>query len=355
MTDDLWLDVLDGLPEAQDEEEQEVFDLDLENFGEHLETQGYRVWPDATRGGFVEAVRSEIEALHEKHALLPSENRLTTERNERGEIVGVETLAKPGVYELDILFEGKSSPHLDACPAISHFIHKLGPALAERLKMVYPRLCLTGIDQVKVQLNEGKGGCFMMHYDTSAAVSSRAVTALLYLNPDYVSGEHGGELQLFPFPLSPQSIEPRHNTFALFCSTELLHRVRPCHHRRLCLSIWFKSSESEKLWFPNRLPVLPQMVEADATLNSLFYNHQSRRLLAKVFYREEYTASFLEAFGNHASVRKALLLDKEQTDKAEVLIGPALLNRMREVLPLQPLGLVKPKPPSFHRCSFCGH
>lgn len=59
--------------------------------------------------------------MHEKRALLPSENRLTTERNESekcriiqmldkllgGEIVGVDTLAKPGVYELDILFEGK--------------------------------------------------------------------------------------------------------------------------------------------------------------------------------------------------------------------------------------------------------
>jgi len=254
------------------------------------------------------------------------------------------------------MFEGLSSPHLAACPAISHFVHKLGPVLAERLREAYPKLCLTGIDQVKVQLNEGTGGCFMMHYDTSAAVSSRAVTALLYLNSDYLSGVHGGELQLFPFPLSPVIIEPRHNTLALFCSTELLHRVMPAHHRRLCLSIWFKSSESEKLWFPNRLPILP---DADKTLNDLFYNHQSRRLLAKVFYRKEYASSFVEAFGNTWGVRKALQLDKEQTDRAEVLVGPALLKRMHEILPLPPLSLTGGnlriaealKRPS---CCFCG-
>lgn len=39
MTDDLWMDVLDGLPEAPNEEEEEVFDLELDNFGQHLETQ----------------------------------------------------------------------------------------------------------------------------------------------------------------------------------------------------------------------------------------------------------------------------------------------------------------------------
>lgn len=40
MTDNLWLDVLDGVPGAPDEEEEEeIFDLDLKNFGLHLETQ----------------------------------------------------------------------------------------------------------------------------------------------------------------------------------------------------------------------------------------------------------------------------------------------------------------------------
>lgn len=373
MIDDLWLNVLqDGLSLNEDTEEasdEEVFAIDLSNFGHHLETQGYRVWPQATRGGFAEAVRLEIETLHSRHALLPSENRLTTERNASGEIVGVETLAKTGVYELDLLFEGTSSPHLAACPAISHFIAHLGPMLAERLRQAYPKLCLTGIDQVKVQLNEGKGGCFMMHYDTSAAVSSRAVTALLYLNADYVPGEHGGELQLFPFPLAPVLVEPRHNTLAVFCSTELLHRVRPAYHRRVCLSVWFKSSESEKLWFPNKLPLLPPLTDSDKTLNNLFHNHQSRRLLAKVFYREEYAASFVEAFGNSSGVHKALQLDKVQTDKAAALVGVDLLKRMHEVLPLEPLpllgmeleqkvqpGLERPIPisESFNKCLFCG-
>jgi len=101
LEEDLWLEVLQdgvGLSESTEEEDEEVFNIELGDLGQHLETQGYRVWPGATRGGFADAVKAEIEALQEKHALLPSENRLTTERNASGEIVGVATLAKTGVY-----------------------------------------------------------------------------------------------------------------------------------------------------------------------------------------------------------------------------------------------------------------
>ena len=45
----------------------------------------------------------------------------------------------------------------------------------------------------------GQGGCFPIHTDTDAAVDSRRVTAIWYLNPGWRQGD-GGELRLYPFP-----------------------------------------------------------------------------------------------------------------------------------------------------------
>eukprot|EP00664_Eupelagonemidae_sp_cell27_P009852 gene9852-7414_t len=59
-------------------------------------------------------------------------------------------------------------------------------------------LRLDGLDQVKVQYNEGAGGCFPMHFDTRRCRQSRRhLTMVLYLNPLW-EPQHGGELRLFP-------------------------------------------------------------------------------------------------------------------------------------------------------------
>jgi hypothetical protein len=40
---------------------------------------------------------------------------------------------------------------------------------------------------IKLQYNEGLGGCFPMHLDSDAALDGRTVTAIFYLNPRYCS------------------------------------------------------------------------------------------------------------------------------------------------------------------------
>jgi Rps23 Pro-64 3,4-dihydroxylase Tpa1-like proline 4-hydroxylase len=52
---------------------------------------------------------------------------------------------------------------------------------------------------VHLCLLAGQGGCFPIHTDTDAAVDSRRVTAIWYLNPGWRQGD-GGELRLYPFP-----------------------------------------------------------------------------------------------------------------------------------------------------------
>jgi len=53
---------------------------------------------------------------------------------------------------------------------------------------------------VKLQANDGAGGCFPLHFDTGPGIGDgKRVTAIYYLNEDWEAGD-GGELVLYPFP-----------------------------------------------------------------------------------------------------------------------------------------------------------
>jgi hypothetical protein len=121
-------------------------------------------------------------------------NKLTTGCDENGMKSG-EVLAKHGIFELDLVLAWSAryrtlpyvSPRhctvadtentavseviaadaLCRCPAITRFVTEYGPAMVARLNAVCPALRLTAVDTIKVQLNEGTGGCFPMHYDTN--------------------------------------------------------------------------------------------------------------------------------------------------------------------------------------------
>ena len=223
-------------------------------------------------------------------------------------------------------------------PAIARFTTGgLGDRLAAKLNAAYPALGLRGLDTVKAQLNEGGGGCFPAHYDTSSSFSNRSITCLLYLNPSWAPGD-GGELRILPFPLASADVRPRHDRLALFCSTATLHRVMPATARRLCLSIWFRSADSATLWFPRAVPPAPAGGDG-AVLQKLWAmlaHEPSRRVLAKVFHRREYARSFADAFVGCAGLEAALNLDAMETDKAVALLEPQLQDAMRATLPLLP-------------------
>lgn len=53
----------------------------------------------------------------------------------------------------------------------------------------------------------GSGGCFPLHYDNPGPPNKRALTCLLYLNPDWKDGD-GGELCLTPFLQKERVIAP---------------------------------------------------------------------------------------------------------------------------------------------------
>eukprot|EP01052_Picozoa_sp_SAG31_P013990 SAG31_NODE_855_length_11461_cov_5.496215_10_plen_252_part_00 len=216
--------------------------IDLGTFSDRLLANGFATF-DGVSGGTDWAckVALEIEHLHSCKLLMPSLNKLTTQREQPGSgvsaaagtLTGVRTagqiIPKPHVFELDLVLANKvvAPAALERCPAVKKFVNAYGPALVQRLNAVCPQLRLTGIDTIKVQLNEGSGGCFPMHYDTSSAISNRAVTALIYLNPDWTES-HGGHLRLYPFPLEPTNVQPIFDRMAgkcVSCIAALLLRI----------------------------------------------------------------------------------------------------------------------------------
>ncbi|KAK2078875.1 hypothetical protein QBZ16_002565 [Prototheca wickerhamii] len=77
---------------------------------------------------------------------------------------------------------------------------------------------------IKAQRNTG--GCFPVHTDSDVGVDGRAVTALVYLNPEWAP-QDGGQLRLYPWPMPPVDVAPLNDRMVLFASKTLLHSAGP--------------------------------------------------------------------------------------------------------------------------------
>ena len=201
--------------------------LSAGDLSERLHSEGYALCEGAAAASWCSSVASEITALHTVHSLLlPSLNRVATSRGQQP--AGHAALPptgvvchKEGVFELDLVFEGRlgRGDALDLCPALHAWWHgSHGATLCAQINAVAPWLQLTHLDTVKLQFNEGRGGCFPFHFDTTAETSGRTLTAILYL-ADRWEPRHGGELRLLPFPMAPVDIAP----------LGALHRCFPIH------------------------------------------------------------------------------------------------------------------------------
>ena len=145
---------------------------------------------------------------------------------------------------------------------------------------------------VKLQHNRGGGGCFPLHYDNPGPPSNRALTCILYLNPDWSMGD-GGELQLVPFMRRPVRVAPRHDRLAVFLSDRVLHRVLPANKERFCLTVWL---DGEGVNAPEdiglRLPPTA-MRDIPGTAEALAAT-PAQRLLSRAVYPDEYEVSLME-------------------------------------------------------------
>jgi SM-20-related protein len=83
----------------------------------------------------------------------------------------------------------------------------------------------------------GEGARYARHFDAFPGQSNRRVTAIYYVNPDWVPA-HGGLLRLYPEG-GPVDVEPTLDRLVVFLSERIEHEVLPAHGPRLALTAWF--------------------------------------------------------------------------------------------------------------------
>ena len=144
--------------------------------------------------------------------------------------------------------DGASHPHVvetslehrqvrDHAPTFAAMEHD--SSLLDRVRGV-PGLAALASHHVRIQINQGKGGCYSLHTDagkrSGAPGQTLCLTALFYLNEEWQQGD-GGELRLFPFPHTPEVIAPLMGRMVIF-EPRLVHDVLPNWKRRYCFTLW---------------------------------------------------------------------------------------------------------------------
>ena len=329
-----------------------------------LQELGYCVIEGAAGAEWLARLRKEAQAVDARGSLEPSLNKLAT-AGSGGKSTQGALCAKRGVREAAVMLEGALTPPdafadgapFAASPTLAELATSCAPELVRSLNAAAPWLALNRVDTIKVQVNDGAGGCFPMHFDTTPQ-TSRRLTAILYLGEEWTP-PHGGELRIYPcarrppptahrlplrrphrpcrmstlptgpvrprrFPLAPVDVAPRAGTLVLFSSVSSLHRVMPAYARRVAISIWL-SGQSAEPRFPSAYPAWVGKDEA----SSLAFLRTSSNVaaLTKVLYSQEWAASTEDAFGAGPDVRRAR--DPSRRDPRERRVRPARRMRTR--------------------------
>ena len=203
-------------------------------------------------------------------------------------------LRKPGVYEID-MHDGAARANGTLAPFKS--LHESG-ALLHAFAEHMPELNLSSsaVDGsiLKVQFNDGRGGCFPLHYDNPGPPSMRKLTCLCYMNPEWESG-HGGELELLPFLApAPIKVEPTMGRVVVFFSDRILHRVLPARQPRLCFTIWLDSASANP---PEDVQLKAKCVDPGVDLRervAMFQASPLQRVISRAVYDQEQVASIRE-------------------------------------------------------------
>ncbi|KDO29825.1 hypothetical protein SPRG_19711 [Saprolegnia parasitica CBS 223.65] len=179
--------------------------------GAALRANGYYVVDGAVSPALAQALRDEIASLAAADALYPNATHVYVKDAPRPLL-----LEKAHIHETELADMSADYASLHRWfdnPTLRTTCNALLPSLRADRHMI------------KVQYNDGHGGCFPMHFDTYGD-DGKCLTAVLYLNERWAPGD-GGEIVLFPFPYAPITIAPAASRLVLFSSHRMLHRVLP--------------------------------------------------------------------------------------------------------------------------------
>jgi len=210
---------------------QEVID---ENVAKSLYRNGYAVVANAVSSDFCKLLRTEIEVLHSNEALYPNKTHFVNTSTGTTSYLQKKSIFETDGHNPELLESSKNDIPL---LLISKF--ERDPSLSTLLSLYEPKFSLKR-QTIKAQLTKSNGGCFPIHTDSDELVDERKVTAILYLNQEWMPKD-GGQLVLYPFPNDTVTIEPREGTLALFSSCHMLHRTLPytaSEKTRYCITQW---------------------------------------------------------------------------------------------------------------------
>ena len=264
---------------------------------EQLSSHGYAVVDNCLSEDHSAALRAEIVALHEGKHTLPNATLLV-----RGNVT--EKLAKAGIFEAEA--HALSDAARELAPRVCSFAADRTLLTLLTAYAANTRAQSLHFQSVKLQFSSGSGACFPLHYDTDESLDGRKITAISYLNPGW-EPSHGGELVLYPSPLSGAAvtIAPLSGRLVLFHAPSSLHRVRPSFVPRACVTQWLfsrdaaatsSSSSSGELGWPPR---------GDCTLATLHHPKVVKHA-AKAVRRSAWAASLVAAHPHGSALNAAL-------------------------------------------------
>lgn len=263
---------------------------------QQLMLDGYCVLRGAFPVEYARRIREEIAQLHDQKQLYANATHVLLPGAAADEPT---LLSKHHVLETELVL-----PEIrDRVPTMRDFFEQ--KVVFQSLQQALPEwLALTDY-MIKVQYNEGQGGCFPLHFDTYGD-DGKCITAVLYLNDDWQQGD-GGEVVLYPFPGSQRKVvvPPRAGDMVLFSSQQMLHRVMPSCVPRYCLTTWiYHAPTPEHRAYRAAHYTQQQMERTHSTVSSPLPSTNAfdsmmqkvvastfRRHLMKLLYHDEWTLS----------------------------------------------------------------
>lgn len=275
---------------------------------EQLLGQDFAVVDDALDASTADALLRSLRTLHSAGAL-----RAHRFGFRRPEATRPDIFCKPHIFEAELSDE----PVRRCAPELCKMLRSLRVARHAAAALPEMRISHDGAGDeaadpldldgatVKLQANEGGGGCFPLHYDNAGSVSRRVLTVLVYLNPGWCQGD-GGEIELVPWLRPAVRVPPLHNRAVLFSSERVMHRVLPAARQRYCLTFWLHSHHCEGD-VPVRLPRAGDESEFRQAL-ALLGKSAAQRVLSRAVYAEAYAASLRECMADAPPGQLAAML-----------------------------------------------
>ena len=190
---------------------------------ERLVERGYVVVDDALPSSLCQKLRREMEALESNGQMWNSQS------------YGGGGGGSPHLHINETQLDYKEVRRY--APTFARMEHD--PSLIELVRGV-PGLHDLYFQHVRIQINQGRGGCYTMHTDSGSRAESDgqtlSLTALFYLNEKWKPGD-GGELRVFPYPHAAEVIPPVQGRMVLF-EPRMVHDVLPSHRKRFCFTLW---------------------------------------------------------------------------------------------------------------------